>query len=94
MTILEKFLTLVAAHCCPVITINIILNLKNFVQNWLKTDFFTEIFARLFRKNLLSLKIIRRTLSLDNILITKMGWLYHGPPQRIAVGRFCIEWNV
>ena len=69
MTIQKEFLTLAAAHCCPVLTIIIFLNLKNFVQNWLKTDFFTEIFARLFRKNLLSLKIIHRTLSLNYILI-------------------------
>jgi hypothetical protein len=35
-----------------------------------------QIFVRFFRKNLLSHKKIRRSLSLDNILITKMGWLY------------------
>jgi len=89
MTIQKEFLTLAAAHCCPVLTIIIILNLKNFVQNWLKTDFFTEIFARLFRKNLLSLKIIRRTLSLNYILIAHI--LDFIPSYRFIIHGFDIE---
>jgi len=89
MTIQKEFLTLAAAHCCPVLTIIIFLNLKHFAKKCQKTHFFTEIFARLFRKNLLSLKIIRRTLSLNYILIAHI--LDFIPSYRFIIHGFDIE---
>jgi hypothetical protein len=44
MTFLEKFSTHFTEHCCLLLPIIEILDLKGFAKKWPKIDFFTEIY--------------------------------------------------